>query len=86
MKGFIKITVNQHDEDGLQVQADCHLENVGIVDKIMLLGSFAEALEMDDSDLIAAAHTLPQAKRYFSKESIAIDTGAIEGFAKGDQG
>ena len=86
MKGYIKITVKEHDESGLSIQSECRLENIGIVDKIMLLGSFAEALEMDDSDLIAAAHTLPQAKRYFSKESIAIDTGAIEGFAKGDQG
>lgn len=90
MKGYIKITVKEHDEDGLQVQAECNLEHVNIVDKIMLLGSFAEALEMDDFDLIAAAHTRPQAKKYFSKyfskESIAIDTGAIENFTKGDQG
>lgn len=86
MKGYIKITVQQHNENGLNVQTECRLEHVGIVDKIMLLGSFAEALEMDDADLIAAAHTLPHARKAFTKESIAVDTGMLENFTKGDQG
>lgn len=48
MKGFIKITA----DEGLTVE--CRLKHVGKFDKMMLLHSFMEALEMDQNAVIEA--------------------------------
>lgn len=82
--GFVKIIVDQLEDDKLEVRAQVKLSHVNIIDKIMLLSTFAKAIELDDSSLAAAAMTVPMFRKQFDGETINIDMSKLRGIAKTD--
>lgn len=69
MEGYLHIEVDNSVEVN-PLRVSCRLHQVSVVDKVHIVASAIEALEMDDLDLMVLMAVLQHRDEVFSRESL----------------
>ena len=79
MKGYIKFSTQETDE-GIAITCETNLKSVSFLDKVALVDSLMQALELDESDMVRLLITLPDIRE--GQQIIAIDKNFFDAFGK----
>ena len=84
MEGKIVIKATHHSDEHSNLQIECRMSKVGMIDRFNLMCAVGQALEFDDKDWFILGLFRNAKDKLQTEESVSLDLGSVEKFLSED--